>query len=338
MGDKNQRSGEPDYGRSFGTKLSDLEMNARQHFVTPANDGIQTGDRRTRFQDMPEAGRAGQPDGVPYYYNQYYTGMPVPYDGPSEQKENLLLRSAVRDAADREIMERKASGQDASGVIRTDPITDEEVAYLKSMKDQTKLAKFDDYVESFIDPRQPGNMEQLMKLYPEYVSRRLQQAHTDYEFALRNQMIDMWGINTFDDLHFKYLVDQGEITGPKLVNGRPPMDDTFSPGVLSIFNFQSPGMGDSDLRLPFASAITGHKPANPNNWTINRENRPLGNGNTPQELARGMYGTRTPLGALGSAGRLPIGTRRGNRGDGFFAGGGFFQNPGPPNVGLNQAR
>ena len=27
------------------------------------------------------------------------------------------------------------------------------------MKDQAELAKFDDYVESFIDPRQPANRE-----------------------------------------------------------------------------------------------------------------------------------------------------------------------------------
>jgi len=322
MSSKNARSGQPDYGRKFGTDLSALELNARQHFVTPANDGINTGERADRFADMRAAGvpAPGQPGGVPYYYNQYYSGMPVPYDGPSEQKENLLNRAAVREAASQQIKEYG----ETPGVMRTDPITDEEVAYLKSMKDQTELAKFDDYVESFIDPRQPGNMEFLMKVYPDYVSRRLQQAHTDYEYALRNQMIDSWGINTFEDLHFKYLVDQGKIAGPKLVNQRPPMDDSWSPGVLSIFNFQSPGMGDTDLRLPFASAQTGHKPTDPENWTINRENRPLGKGNTPQELARGMYGTRTALDAVGRGGRMPIGSTRRDRGDGFLQGGGFL--------------
>jgi hypothetical protein len=52
-----------------------------------------------------------------------------------------------------------------------------------------------------------------MEVYPEYVNRRLQQAHADYEYALRNQMIDSWGINTFDDLYFKYMVDQGKLQG-----------------------------------------------------------------------------------------------------------------------------
>ena len=63
-----------------------------------------------------------------------------------------------------------------------------------------------------MDPRKPGNLKWLMEVYPDYVSRRIGQVHTDYEFALRNQMIDSWGINTFDDLHFKYLVDQGIVT------------------------------------------------------------------------------------------------------------------------------
>ena len=45
---------------------------------------------------------------------------------------------------------------------------------------------------------------------PDYINRKLQAAHNDYEFQIRNQMINQWGLNTFDDLHFKYLVDQGK--------------------------------------------------------------------------------------------------------------------------------
>ena len=101
-------------------------------------------------------------------------------------------------------------------MIRTDPISDEEVSYLQAMKDQSELADFDRYVNSLVDPRKPGNLKWLMEIYPEFVNRRLSQVHTDYEYALRNQLIDSWGINTFDDLHFKYLVDQGKVKGPHL--------------------------------------------------------------------------------------------------------------------------
>ena len=224
--------------------------------------------------------------------------MPVPYAAPSEQKDRFLLESAVRRAAGKEIADSDAK----DGVIRTAPITETEIQYLKSMKDQAELAKFDDYVESFIDPRQPGNMKWLMEVYPDYVSRRLQQAHTDYEFALRNQMIDSWGINTFDDLHFKYLVDQGKITGPTLKTNRPPVDSSYTPGWLSPYNFQSPNKGSSNMRLPFASARYGKRPQDPAHWTLNRANRPLGSGNTEQQLAEGMYDT------------TPDGTRMATRG------------------------
>lgn len=278
------RGGGPMLSTDIGAELSARELAARQHYVTPTPAGVGDNPQKTFANATPYDQRD-----IPYYYNNY-NGLPVPYSAPSAQKENFMLRSAIRDAADAEIIERRAAGH-GSGVVRTDPITDGEVAYLKSMKDQAELAKFDDYVESFIDPRMPGNMKWLMEVYPDYVERRLQQAHTDYEFALKNQMIDCWGINTFEDLHFKYLVDQGKISGPRLQNGRPPVDATYTPGWLSPYNFQSPHKDSSYMNLPFASAQFGKRPSRdrPRDWTIDRTTRPLGNGNTEQQLARGMY-------------------------------------------------
>ena len=54
------------------------------------------------------------------------------------------IADSVRDAKD--------------GVIRTALITETERSSTSS-RDQAELAKFDDYVESFIDPRQPANRE-----------------------------------------------------------------------------------------------------------------------------------------------------------------------------------
>ena len=281
MSGKNARVGGPDLGRQFGAELSARELNARQHNV-PASQPTDPNQRRDR---MTAAATAGDP--MPYYYNNY-DGLPVPYAAPSEQKENFMLRSAVRDAAAAEVQKR-ADANKPPGLLRVDPITDEEVSYLKSMKDQAELAKFDDYVESFIDPRMPGNMKWLMEIYPDYVNRRLQQAHTDYEFALRNQMIDSWGINTFDDLHFKYMVDQGKILGPSLKQPVQAIDSTYTPGWLSPYNFQSPRKTRGRMYFPFASAQSGRKPDNARNWSMDRAGRPLGRGNTEQELARGMY-------------------------------------------------
>jgi hypothetical protein len=295
--------GAPDLGRAFGQELSARELAQRQHYVTPSNYGnIDAADGNNPLIATRAQMKANAPDLPPYYNN--YDGLPVPYSAPSELKENMVLRQAIR----------KAAGQDGArseGVIRTDPISDGEVAYLKSMKDQAELAKFDDYVETFIDPRQPGNMKWLMEIYPDYVTRRLQQAHTDYEFALRNQMIDSWGINTFDDLHFKYLVDQGKIAGPRLRNNRGAIDSSYTPGWLSPFNFQSPNKGSRGMALPFASALHGKRPVDPNAWVMDRSNRPLGRGNTEGELAAGMYALPEPVGRrpfLGPAsGGAPVG-------------------------------
>ena len=272
------RLGAPDLGQQFGAELSGRELSARQHYVVPSNYGdIDANQDRRTLINAP---------GAPEYYNQY-DGLPVPYSAPSALKEDFMLRSAVRMAAGKEPI--------GPGVQRTDPITDGEVAYLKSMKDQAELAKFDDYLETFIDPRKPGNMKWLMEVYPDYVNRRLQQAHTDYEFALRNQMIDSWGINTFDDLHFKYLVDQGKIQGPRLRNPGAVVDSSYTPGWLSPFNFQSPNKLSSTMGLPFRSATHGRRPAPGTDWTMDRSSRPLGRGNVDLDLAQAMYaGYRRP--------------------------------------------
>lgn len=50
-----------------------------------------------------------------------------------------------------------------------------------------------------VDPRQPGNLSLLMQAAP------------DYTTALSKQVADSWGVGTYDDDHFKYLVDQGRV-------------------------------------------------------------------------------------------------------------------------------
>ncbi len=320
MASRGSRSGRPDTGQDLGRALGNMSLEERAHYVVPSEQGqnLEVPQRRDVLASLSGSGRlnsVSQP-GFPSYYNQY-DGMPVPYSAPSAQKENMIIRSAVRDAANAEI--KKSSANGPPGVIRTDPITDAEVAYVKSMKDMTELAKFDKYVETYIDPRKPGNMKWLMEIYPDYVERRLQQAHTDYEYALRNQMIDQWGINTFDDLHFKYLVDQGEINGPRLQSDRAAVDSTYTPGWLSPFNFQSPSRGaaKSALYLPFARAQHGRRPLNPDDWAYDRAvaGDPLGTGNTPQELARGMYaGDATDTDQLNPIRRLMAPTSISNNG------------------------
>ena len=130
-----------------------------------------------------------------------------------------------------------------------------------------------------------------MEIYPQFVQRRLSQVHTDYEYALRNQLIDSWGVNTFDDLHFKYLVDQNKITGPEL--RRPNFADSdYAAGYLSPWHWEWNALGDKrpqGLRLPFASAKTGKMPDNPRQWELSNAGQPLGFGRRTKDLARGMH-------------------------------------------------
>jgi len=267
-----------------GASLAGMRMAAQKHYVQPT-DPMQLYDGgRPGYDKWTEAEAVA--GGFPAHYNPK-NHIPVPYSGPSELKEHMAMKAAIREAAGKE-----ALGSNTM-VRRTDPIDNAEIAYLKSMKDQAELAKFDEYVETLIDPRKPGNMKWLMEVYPDYVERRLQQAHTDHEFALRNEMLDSWGINTFEDLHFKYLVDQGKIEGPTLRRRRPNLNSSYTPGWLSPYNFTNDG-GGSKLRLPFASATIGDRPAgnNPDNWSYDRSGRVLGSGNDYQNLAHGMYGIR----------------------------------------------
>jgi hypothetical protein len=266
----------PDTGLGMGSYLVDSELGARTRYAAPSVPGTED-----RPVNAPGPGTAPPAD-----YN-YDGGLPVKYDVPSVQKERMQLRSAVRQAASLE-------PRDAGTVMRTDPITDEEVNYLASMKDQAELADFDRYVNKLIDPRKPGNLKWLMEIYPEFVNRRIQQVHTDYEFALRNQMIDSWGINTFGDLHFKYLVDQGKVDGPRLAKHQS-LADEYAPGLLSPWTF-STDTRPRRLRLPFASAKFGKRPgdgaADKENWELNEDagtGKSLSRGRGLGDLAVSMY-------------------------------------------------
>ena len=266
-----------DTGRAFGQYLTDTELNARTHYAAPSQ-----GKRETMFDGAREG-----PVGSNVNLSE---SQPVKYDVPSQYKENFENKKAVRDAINAQ--DREGSGP--PNVIRTDPIGDDEVQYLSAMKAQGELADFDRYVNTMIDPHQPGNLKWLMEIYPQFVDRRIQQVHTDYEYALRNQLIDSWGVNTFDDLHFKYLVDQGKIEGPSLVRpGTMYADDKYAPGFLSPSHFQGGGdIRPDGLRLPFASAKIGKQPRKIDDWNLNNQDAVLGRGRTTKELAQGMQNSK----------------------------------------------
>lgn len=243
-------------GGEMAQKLSDYEMMQRQK-MTPPTGGA----------DM------ARPSGAPEWYN--YSGMPAAkYSVPNEMKERMVARAAIRNAA---------AEQGSSAVPRPDPIQDSEVDYLQAMGKQAELADFDRYINTLVDVRKPGNLKWLMEVYPEFVHRRVAQVHDDYDFAIRKQMIQNWGVNTFDDLHFLYLCDQGKIDGPEL-SKRQTKDSAYKTGFLAPYQFHQkhqPG-----VQLPFASATSGQRPANRTDWSQSDSGQPLGGGRDLNTMAR----------------------------------------------------
>ena len=259
-----------DLGASKAAELESYKMEQQQKYSMPI-------------------GGAGmsRPSGAPEWYN--YSGLqPAKYDLPSSAKERMMAKQALREAVP----------ATSNNVQRTDPITDYEVDYVQAMKRQAELADFDRYVNTLVDPKKPGNLKWLMEVYPEFVHRRIAQVHDDYDFAIRNQMIDNWGINTLDDLHFKYLVDQGKISGSKL-GKRMPKDQLYQVGALAPYRNrmlagQSQGEG-GPLKLPYYS----EDPVKNSNWSQSGSGQPLGSGSRRfVDLATNMFKSEESGGGL----------------------------------------
>jgi hypothetical protein len=274
-----------------GREIAGAEMEAAQRYTAP-----------TQFAPKEAAigGTANRPVGQ---YNESQAPAPVKYHVPGPEEQYMQNRQSIRTAA---------NNADGTAVIRTDPITDQEVSYLQKMKDQAEVADFDVYVNSLINPRKPGELQWLMSVYPEFVSRRIEQVHQDYEFALRNQMIDMWGINTKDDLMFKYLVDQKKVDGPRL--GRhTKIDDDYAPGLFSPWNHLFNGDSkkkDAKLRAPFSSAQDGAKPG-AGGWTFDNFSA-VQEGRGTADMAKGMYKNGTTQAGVFAPRSTPGGYNRGS--------------------------
>ena len=267
-------SSTPDTGTSTAYENYARAQSYRQRYVAPTS-GYEIDPTAVGSGD--QANSQIRLDRQAYYAGPTY---PVKYDVPTEADERFQAREEIR---------RAAGKADLGKVVRYDQITEGEVDMLMDMKKKGEVADFDAYVGSLVDPRKPGSLKWLMEIYPDYVKRRLQQVHTDYEFALRNQMIDMWGMNTFDDLHFKYLVDQKKIDGPRLEKKEWPKDH-YAPGLLSPWAFRMTNDVRTDedkLMAPFSSATYGANPAN-GEWVLGTD-IPLSKGRGTRTFAESMY-------------------------------------------------
>jgi hypothetical protein len=185
--------------------------------------------------------------------------MPAKYSTPSEYKDRLAVKNELIDE-----LNNKGVPGSGGGVMRTAPITDDEINFVRQTDAETRLEEFDAYVQTLIDPRKPGNLQWLMEVYPDFVERRVTQIHDDHQYALKNALIDGFGVNSFNDLFFKYNVDQGIIGGPMLKR-EENASNSYQPGSMSFLP-----SNDDRPALPYSSASYGHAP----NPYINKLNVP----------------------------------------------------------------
>ena len=111
----------------------------------------------------------------------------------------------------------------------------------------------------------------------------------DYDYAIKNQMIDMFGMQSPEDIKFKYMVDNGKLTGPALLNQRRAQDG-YRSSVLSLWNFvdrNTRGEWYGKVKAPFSSAKWGPRPTDSDPWLLERSSIPLGLGTGIDSLVRG---------------------------------------------------
>ena len=118
---------------TMGTQNAARALELNQTYVTPSYADGQY--QPNRYINSDRGGT--RPSTLPTWYPEGTSQLPVSYVGPSAAKDNLARRQAIREGINASV----AAGGGLPGVQRTDPVTDEEVQYLKYMEDTSELAK-----------------------------------------------------------------------------------------------------------------------------------------------------------------------------------------------------
>ena len=183
---------------------------------------------------------------------------PVQYDIPTESDRDYRLK-------------RQAAA--ALGAQVTMPMGQEEVAMLKEAEDKAELTRFDRYLSTMFDPRNPNDMATLNSIYPEFQERQISAQKQKYEDSIRHQMISMFGAHDIDDLRYLYELDQGYREAPGALTSVIDASQSYKAGWLSPWR-EALSKPSKDLRLPYSSAIAGQKPLTTNKaaWEIKDSN------------------------------------------------------------------
>ena len=215
------------------------------------------------------------------------------YNTSEQNPKKYVIPTHQADRQDiRNIMRREAPApEDGKGVQIMDTIGDDEIDYVQNVRAQARTADMDRYAHSLFNCRKPGDTAQMMKVRPDVIKRDQEQVAAGYSYAIRTHLIDMFGINTEEDFNFKYLVDNGEISGPSLVYVESATDQ-YTAGVFSPAHWRvEPRSEKNNLKLPFSKSKYGHRPSaeQPDGWMLKNAGA-LGKGNDTTEIVQGMFG------------------------------------------------
>ena len=260
---------QPDTGYANGRAMEDFSMAMRQQYATP-----------TSFERAEYDGYGADND--PRY--NVSEQNPKKYVIPTHQADRQDIRN---------IMRKEAPAPDkGKGVQIMDTIGDDEIDYVQNVRAQARVADMDRYAHSLFNCRKPGDTAQMMKVRPDVIKRDQEQVAAGYSYAIRTHLIDMFGINTEEDFNFKYLVDNGEISGPSLVYVESATDQ-YTAGVFSPAHWrvQRRGEDGKNLKLPFSKSKYGHRPSEDleDGWMLKKPGA-LGKGNDTTSIVQGMFG------------------------------------------------
>ena len=145
-----------------------------------------------------------------------------------------------------------------------------------------------------------------MDIHPELIQRRVAARKADYDFAMRQEMIDKFGVNTVDDLMFLYsqfyMRDQGMIKGPSLVqNVIENPGEAYRQGYLAPLFWTAPVSNEQNGTHSYSHAPYSREMGIPRDRTPDRT-RWAGELGTTGDRWGPLGSARVRSGPLGSPG------------------------------------
>lgn len=129
-------------------------------------------------------------------------------DAPLPAKYNMMTAQQQKYLDMKHQLTERLKEKKGAGVVM---YGDQDIAAIASKEAEQNLMMFDQYVHGLVDFRKPGMLQWLNSIYPDYVTRRVQQIKDDMEIDFKDKWIKNFGVHSFEDLLFDYKRKRKEI-------------------------------------------------------------------------------------------------------------------------------